>query len=145
MFLKNIQTGYNCVLFSGVDFKSERIATLLSGRIFWLSWENPMGFYARKPDFVACEQQRCRLACASPQSDQHLCQVREPLYSNSAVIMWWLRLRSAQNSVSSCYKGQYFGQYFTSKNIHHQLLSLLRGAFVKFLAWSFISVTDFQT
>ena len=27
----------------------------------------------RKPDFVACEQQRCRPACKSVQSGQHLC------------------------------------------------------------------------
>ena len=26
-----------------------------------------------KPDFGVCEQQRCRPACASAQSDQHLC------------------------------------------------------------------------
>ena len=32
-----------------------------------------MGPDARKPDFVACEQQRCRTACAYAQSDQHLC------------------------------------------------------------------------
>ena len=74
------QTGCNCVLFSGVDFESERISTLLSGRTFWLSWENSMGFYARKPDFVAWEQQRCRSACAFTQSDQRLCHTREPLY-----------------------------------------------------------------
>ena len=28
---------------------------------------------ARIPDFVACEKQRCRPACASAQSDQHHC------------------------------------------------------------------------
>ena len=28
---------------------------------------------ASKPDFAACEQQRHRPACASAQSDQHLC------------------------------------------------------------------------
>ena len=31
-----------------------------------------MGFAARKPDFVACEQQGRRPACASTQSDQRL-------------------------------------------------------------------------
>ena len=31
-----------------------------------------VGLVKRKPDFVSCEQQRCRLACASVQSDQHL-------------------------------------------------------------------------
>ena len=29
-------------------------------------------------------------------------QVREPLYSNSAVIAWWLQSTSAKNSVPSC-------------------------------------------
>ena len=32
-----------------------------------------MGLDARKPDFVACEQQRRRPAGAYAQSDQHLC------------------------------------------------------------------------
>ena len=32
---------------------------------------------------------------------------------------------SAQNSVPSCLKGQYFGQYFTSENIHREILSLI--------------------
>ena len=32
-----------------------------------------MCLVARKPDFVAFEQQRCKPACASEQSDQHLC------------------------------------------------------------------------
>ena len=32
-----------------------------------------MGLNARKPDFVACKYQRCRLACTIMQSDRHLC------------------------------------------------------------------------
>ena len=32
-----------------------------------------MGLDAIKPDFDACEQQKCRPACANPQSDQRLC------------------------------------------------------------------------
>ena len=32
-----------------------------------------MGFDARKPVFGVCEQQRHRSACASVQSDEHLC------------------------------------------------------------------------
>ena len=32
-----------------------------------------MGLYLRKPDFIACEQQRRRPACSSAQSEQHLC------------------------------------------------------------------------
>ena len=34
---------------------------------------NDMGLDERKPDFDACEQQRCRSDCASAQSDQRLC------------------------------------------------------------------------
>ena len=32
-----------------------------------------MGLDRRKPDFDICKQQRCRPACASAHSDQHLC------------------------------------------------------------------------
>ena len=32
-----------------------------------------LGLNARKADIVACEQQRCRPACASSQSDKRLC------------------------------------------------------------------------
>ena len=32
-----------------------------------------MGIVARIPDFVACEEQRRRPACAAAKSDQHLC------------------------------------------------------------------------
>ena len=32
-----------------------------------------MGHIMRKPVYAICEQQRCRSACASRQSDQHLC------------------------------------------------------------------------
>ena len=52
---------------------------------------------------------------------------RKPLYTKGAAIAWWLQ-SSAQNSVASCLKGLYFGQYFTSKNIHHELLSLINPA-----------------
>ena len=39
-----------------------------------LSWCNPyLSNVMRKPVFVICEQQRRRSACASAQSDQHLC------------------------------------------------------------------------
>ena len=31
-----------------------------------------MGLNAREPDFIACEQQRCRPACSHAQSDQRL-------------------------------------------------------------------------
>ena len=48
--------------------------------------------------------------------------------THSAVIVWWLQLKSAQNIVSSCEKGQYFGQYFTFENIHCELLSLINPA-----------------
>ena len=46
---------------------------------------------------------------------------REPLYSNSAVIAWWLQSTRAQ-------KRKYFGQCFTSENIHRELLSLINPA-----------------
>ena len=32
-----------------------------------------LGFDTRKPEFIACKQQRCRPACASKYSDRHLC------------------------------------------------------------------------
>ena len=35
--------------------------------------QHHLGLDARNPDFVACEQQRRRSACASTQSDQRLC------------------------------------------------------------------------
>ena len=34
---------------------------------------NDMSHIMRKPVYATCEQQRCRSACASVQSDQHLC------------------------------------------------------------------------
>ena len=37
---------------------------------------------ARKPDFVACEQQRGRSACASTQSDQRLCYLLYGKYNS---------------------------------------------------------------
>ena len=57
-----------------------------------------------------------------------LSQAREPLYSNSAVNLWWLQSTRAQNSAPSCSKGLYFGQYFTFENIHCELLSLISPA-----------------
>ena len=36
----------------------------------------------RKPVYVICEQQNCRLACAAAQSDQHLC-CSLPRYCNT--------------------------------------------------------------
>ena len=53
---------------------------------------------------------------------------REPLYSKGAVKAWWLQSTSAQNSVPSCLKEKYFGQYFTSVNIHCKFLSLINPA-----------------
>ena len=51
-------------------------------------------------------------------NDMH---ARGPLYSNSAVIAWWLQSTSAQNSVI-------FWSIFTSENIHRELLSLIKPA-----------------
>ena len=53
---------------------------------------------------------------------------RDPLYSKGAVIPWWLQSTSVQNSVPSCLKGYYFAQYFTSENIHSELLLLINPA-----------------
>ena len=50
--------------------------------------------------------------------------IREPLYSNRAVIAWWLQSTSAQNRI----KVSYIGQCFTSENIRHKLLSLINPA-----------------
>ena len=50
---------------------------------------NDMGLDERKPDFDACEQQRCRSDCASAQSDQRLC------YSPS----WKVNYCEGQNGV----------------------------------------------
>ena len=47
--------------------------------------------------------------------------IREPLYSNSAVIAWWLQSTSAQTNVI-------FWSIFTSENIHRKLLSLIKPA-----------------
>ena len=57
-----------------------------------------------------------------------LSQAREPLYSNSAVNLWWLQSTRAQNSAPSCSKGLYFGQYFTFENIHCKILSFISPA-----------------
>ena len=62
---------------------------------------------------------------------------REPLYSNSAVIAWWLQSTSAQNSVPRVF----FGQYFTAENIHRELLSLINPTFCG-LSFSRFSATD---
>ena len=35
--------------------------------------DNYLSHVMRKPVLAICEQQRCRSACASVQSDQHLC------------------------------------------------------------------------
>ena len=53
---------------------------------------------------------------------------RKPLYSKDAVIAWWLQSTSAQNIVPSCLKMLYFGQYFTSENIHREITSLINHA-----------------
>ena len=42
-----------------------------------------------------------------------------------AVIAKWLKSTSAQNSETNCLKGSYFGQYFTSENIHHHAMTAL--------------------
>ena len=55
-------------------------------------------------------------------------RAREPLYSNSAVIAWWLKATSAQKRYLAVKKGIYFGQFFTSENIHRELLSLINPA-----------------
>ena len=44
--------------------------------------QDHMGLDVRNPDFAACEQQRCRPACASAQSDQHLYYSLFEKYSN---------------------------------------------------------------
>ena len=45
----------------------------LSGYSFIQTDINKMSHVMRKPIFTLCEQQKCRSACASAQSDQHLC------------------------------------------------------------------------
>ena len=42
-----------------------------------------LGLVTRKPDFVACEQQRCRLVCAAAQFNQLLCYWLSIKYYNS--------------------------------------------------------------
>ena len=42
---------------------------------------------ARKPNFVACEQERHRLACTSAQSDQHLYYLPSGKYSSQVCRM----------------------------------------------------------
>ena len=54
-------------------------------------------------------------------AETYLFLVTEPLYSNSAVIAWWLQSTSAQNNVI-------FWSILTSENIHHELLSLIKPA-----------------
>ena len=51
---------------------------------FWGKWD--LGLNARKPYF-ACEQQRCRPACAWAQSDQHLCYSLSGKYSSRPCFM----------------------------------------------------------
>ena len=43
-----------------------------------------MGLITRKPYFVACKWQRCRPACASAQTDQHLCCLLSRKYNKLA-------------------------------------------------------------
>ena len=49
-------------------WKSHVAAQLLSFACFYMY----MGLVTRKPDFVVCDQLRCRPACTSMLSDQHL-------------------------------------------------------------------------
>ena len=46
-----------------------------------------MGLDMRKPDFVACLQQRHRPACTSMKSDQPLCQLLSEKYSSQTCFM----------------------------------------------------------
>ena len=46
-----------------------------------------MGLVATKPDYVACEQQKCRPACASAQTDQRLCCSLSGKYNGKACYM----------------------------------------------------------
>ena len=49
------------------QMKSDDLMSLL------ISAKKQMSLVTRKPVFALCEQQRRRSACASVQSDQHLC------------------------------------------------------------------------
>ena len=52
-----------------------------------------MCFDARKPDFITCEQHMCRPACASAQSDQHLCCSHYGKYDIHLFYMYLQNLR----------------------------------------------------
>ena len=53
---------------------------------------------------------------------------REPLYSQDAVIAWWLQLMSARNCVPSCLKQLICSQYSISENFHRESMSLINPA-----------------
>ena len=56
----------------------------ISKEVFWASHEiviQHLGLDVRKPDFLACEQQRRILACVSAQSDQRLCYSLSGVYN----------------------------------------------------------------
>ena len=68
-----------------------------------LTWSQTpkTGFLMRKPVLAICEQQRCRSACASAQSDQHLCcsllrKYNLPLVSISEISSLYLASVAAQ-------------------------------------------------
>ena len=56
------------------------------------------------------------------------CHAIEPLYSSSAVIASWLQSTSAQTVYLAINKGTILVIFFTSENIHQELLSLINPA-----------------
>ena len=88
-------------------------------------------FLRRKPSVLVALEEISESCC--PQSMLSLTVIPryftpENLYSKGEVIAWWLQSTSVQNSVSSCLKGSYFGQYFTSENTHREILSIISQA-----------------
>ena len=63
-----------------------------------------MGLIARKPDFVACEQQRRRPACASAQSDQRLCFSLTEKYDSLTCHMQNLKILVSLCSLADCFQ-----------------------------------------
>ena len=57
----------------GCDTHNSRERFLISFHFIVSLYNHCLSHVMRKPVYAICEQQRCRSACASAQSDQHLC------------------------------------------------------------------------
>ena len=73
------------------------------------SQDRHMGLNARNPDFVVCEHQRCRPACASVQSDQHLCYSLSGKLNSLTSCM-----RNFENLASPCSWAGWFEPYIVT-------------------------------